>query len=381
MSLKYTCPGCGTPLGYEGLCWKCKCEQERQAALAWTPEQIVEKQRNLIQNIQRLADMEDPEFADFWQLLGYHDAITPEIQRVALAAEVFWPCEIYYHAPADVRDGLIHALLSAEYSSAASNLMSCLAMQGAKNVPLRVFSAFLNQKGMINMGMISYVKQEIEVIRERDPAIKSNMEVFLYPSFKVILSYRVAHKLYLKKHYFWARWISQRAARKTGIEIHPGATIGKGLFIDHGTGVIIGETTIIGDNVTLYQGVTLGGTGKEQGKRHPTLKDNVMVSAGAKILGSFTIGENSKIGAGSVVLEEVPPNCTVVGVPGRIVRMDNKKVPRSDMDQVHLPDPVLIDIRELQEENIKLHKRLESMIKYMRCVEKENKESKNDEDL
>ena len=231
------------------------------------------------------------------------------------------------------------------------------------------------------MGMISYVKQEIEVIRERDPAIKSNMEVFLYPSFKVILSYRVAHKLYLKKHYFWARWISQRAARKTGIEIHPGATIGKGLFIDHGTGVIIGETTIIGDNVTLYQGVTLGGTGKEQGKRHPTLKDNVMVSAGAKILGSFTIGENSKIGAGSVVLEEVPPNCTVVGVPGRIVRMDNKKVPRSDMDQVHLPDPVLTDIRELQEENIKLHKRLESMIKYMRCVEKENKESKTDEDL
>ena len=231
------------------------------------------------------------------------------------------------------------------------------------------------------MGMISYVKQEIEVIRERDPAIKSNMEVFLYPSFKVILSYRVAHKLYLKKHYFWARWISQRAARKTGIEIHPGATIGKGLFIDHGTGVIIGETTIIGDNVTLYQGVTLGGTGKEQGKRHPTLKDNVMVSAGAKILGSFTIGENSKIGAGSVVLEEVPPNCTVGGVPGRIVRKDNKKVPRSDMDQVHLPDPVLTDIRELQEENIKLHKRLESMIKYMRCVEKENNESKNDEDL
>lgn len=221
------------------------------------------------------------------------------------------------------------------------------------------------------MGMISYVRQEIEVIRERDPAIKSNMEVFLYPSFKVILSYRVAHKLYLKKHYFWARWVSQRAARKTGIEIHPGATIGKGLFIDHGTGVIIGETAIVGDNVTLYQGVTLGGTGKEQGKRHPTLKDNVMVSAGAKILGSFTIGENSKIGAGSVVLEEVPPNCTVVGVPGRIVRMDNKKVPRSDMDQVHLPDPVLNDIKALQEENKKLHKQLESMIKSMKCVEKE----------
>ena len=208
------------------------------------------------------------------------------------------------------------------------------------------------------MGIISYIKEEIQVVRERDPAIKSNMEVFLYPSFRVILRYRLAHKLFLKKHYFLARWISQRGARKTGIEIHPGATIGKGLFIDHGSGVIIGETTIIGDNVTLYQGVTLGGTGKEQGKRHPTLEDNVMVSAGAKILGSFTIGENSKIGAGSVVLEEVPPNCTVVGVPGRIVRMDNKKVPRMDMDQVHLPDPVLEDIRKLQEENIRLHTEL-----------------------
>ena len=156
------------------------------------------------------------------------------------------------------------------------------------------------------MGIISYIQEEIQVVRERDPAIKSNLEVFLYPSFRVILRYRLAHKLYLKKHYFLARWISQRAARKTGIEIHPGATIGKGLFIDHGSGVIIGETTVIGDNVTLYQGVTLGGTGKEHGKRHPTLEDNVMVSAGAKILGSFTIGENSKIGAGSVVLEEVP---------------------------------------------------------------------------
>lgn len=221
------------------------------------------------------------------------------------------------------------------------------------------------------MGIISYIKEEIQVIRERDPAIKSNMEVLLYPSFRVILRYRVAHKLYLKKHYFLARWISQRGARKTGIEIHPGAVIGKGLFIDHGSGVIIGETTIIGDNVTLYQGVTLGGTGKEQGKRHPTLQDNVMVSAGAKILGSFTIGENSKIGAGSVVLEEVPPNCTVVGVPGRIVKMDNKKVPRMDMDQVHLPDPVLNDIRKLQEENIRLHSELRKLVKNMRNIEKQ----------
>ena len=201
------------------------------------------------------------------------------------------------------------------------------------------------------MGMLSYVKNEINVIRERDPAIKSDWEVLLYPSLKVILNYRVAHRFYKKKHYFLARWISQRAARKTGIEIHPGATIGEGLFIDHGSGVIIGETTIIGNNVTLYQGVTLGGTGKEQGKRHPTLEDNVMVSAGAKIIGSFTVGENSKIGAGSVVIEEVPPNCTVVGVPGRIVKRDNEKVPRNDMDQVHLPDPVTEDIDLLQKEN------------------------------
>lgn len=228
------------------------------------------------------------------------------------------------------------------------------------------------------MGIISYIREEIAVVRDRDPAIKSSMEVLLYPSFKVMLHYRLAHKLYLKKHYFLARWISQRAVRKTGIEIHPGARIGKGLFIDHGSGVIIGETAVIGNNVTLYQGVTLGGTGKEKGKRHPTLEDNVMVSAGAKILGSFTIGENSKIGAGSVVLEEVPPNCTVVGVPGRIVRMDNKKIPRSDLDQIHLPDPVLNDIRKLQQENIRLHSQLRRLIKNMRCIEKEGEA---DEDL
>ncbi len=174
------------------------------------------------------------------------------------------------------------------------------------------------------MGLFGFIKEEIQVIQERDPAIKSPMEVFLYPTFRVMLSYRRAHRLYERGHFLLARYISQRAARKTGIEIHPGAIIGKGFFIDHGSGVIIGETTIIGDNVTLYQGVTLGGTGKETGKRHPTLCDNVMVSAGAKILGSFTIGENSKIGAGSVVLEEVPPNCTVVGVPGRIVKRGGK---------------------------------------------------------
>ena len=219
------------------------------------------------------------------------------------------------------------------------------------------------------MGIISRIKEEVQVIQERDPAIKSPMEVLLYPSFQVMLRYRVAHKLYLKKHYFLARWISQRAARKTGIEIHPGATIGKGLFIDHGAGVIIGETAIVGNNVTLYQGVTLGGTGKETGKRHPTLEDNVMVSAGAKIIGSFTVGENSKIGAGSVVLEAVPPNCTVVGVPGRIVKRNNQKLVREDMNQVDLPDPVNEDIKALQHANSEMTNRiieLEQEIKQLR---------------
>jgi serine O-acetyltransferase len=204
------------------------------------------------------------------------------------------------------------------------------------------------------MGLIGYIKEEMRIIKERDPAIKTPFEVFLYPSFHAIIRYRIAHKLFVKKHYFLARWYSQRTARKTGIEIHPGATIGKGLFIDHGHGVVIGETAIVGDNVTLYQGVTLGGTGKETGKRHPTIGNNVMVSAGAKILGSFTVGENSKIGAGSVVLSEIPPNSTVVGVPGRVVKRDNMKIPREDMDQVHLPDPVYNDLIELQKENDRL---------------------------
>lgn len=219
------------------------------------------------------------------------------------------------------------------------------------------------------MGFLKYVKEEIKIIRERDPAIHSSMEVFLYPSFKVMMHYRVAHKLYLSGHYFWARLVSQRGVRKTGIEIHPGAKIGSGFFIDHGSGVIIGETAVIGNNVTLYQGVTLGGTGKEQGKRHPTIGDNVMISTGAKVLGSFTIGENSKIGAGSVVLSAVPPNSTVVGVPGRVVRRDNQPLPRETMDQVHLPDPVREDIVNLQQANSELINRvleLEAQIKQLK---------------
>ncbi len=221
------------------------------------------------------------------------------------------------------------------------------------------------------MGLIANIKEEIRVIRERDPAIHSNMEVLLYPSFRVMLSYRRAHKQYLKGHYFRARWISQRAARKTGIEIHPGARIGKGFFIDHGSGVIIGETTIIGDNVTLYQGVTLGGTGKEKGKRHPTIGDNVMISAGAKVLGSFTIGENSKIGAGSVVLKAVPPNSTVVGVPGHVVKKNDVRVPSEELNQTDLPDPVEEDINVLQCANTELTNRLLVLEESVRNMKKE----------
>lgn len=170
------------------------------------------------------------------------------------------------------------------------------------------------------MKLIKFIIEEINTIKERNPAIKSNLEVFLYPSFKAILYYKISHYLYMKKHYFLARYISEKAKKKTGIEIHPGAKIGKKLFIDHGIGVVIGETAIIGDNVTMYHEVTLGGTGKDNGKRHPTIGDNVMIGAGAKLLGPFIVGENVKIGAGAVVLSDIPKNTTVVGVPAKVVK-------------------------------------------------------------
>ena len=228
------------------------------------------------------------------------------------------------------------------------------------------------------MGMIRNIKEEIRIIRERDPAIHSSLEVFLYPSFKVMLHYRLAHRLYQKGHYFLARYISQRGVRKTGIEIHPGAQIGSGFFIDHGNGVIIGETAIIGNNVTLYQGVTLGGTGKEHGKRHPTIGDNVMISAGAKVLGSFTIGENSKIGAGSVVLSEVPPNSTVVGVPGRVVKRNNVSMPRETLNQTDLPDPVKEEIANLQHYNADLGNRLLEMEEELKHLKKKVKKQEKE---
>ena len=196
--------------------------------------------------------------------------------------------------------------------------------------------------------MFDNIRADIDSVMERDPAAKSRWEVLLcYPSVKAMAYHRLAHKLYTRGHTTLARWISQHSRHATGIEIHPGATIGKGFFIDHGDGVVIGETTIIGDNVTLYQGVTLGGTGKDVGKRHPTIGDNVVIGAGAKVLGPFTVGSGSKIGASSVVLKEVPENCTVVGNPGRIVK--RKGAPQGvDLDHVHLPDPVKERIESLE---------------------------------
>ena len=200
------------------------------------------------------------------------------------------------------------------------------------------------------------IATDIAAVRQRDPAARSNLEILLlYSGVHAILAYRVAHKLYLSGHYFTARAVSQWARHKTGIEIHPGATIGKGLFIDHGMGVVIGETTEIGDNCTLYQGVTLGGTGKDVGKRHPTLGNNVLVGAGAKVLGPFTIADNSKIAANAVVLEEVPENSTAVGIPARVVRRHGRKV--DDLDQVHIPDPVAQELSRIEK---KLDEHMES---------------------
>ena len=195
------------------------------------------------------------------------------------------------------------------------------------------------------------ITTDIRVIRDRDPAATSDLEVaLLYSGFHAVLLYRVSHKLYESKKFFAARLVSQGARFLTGIEIHPGAKIGRGLFIDHGSGVVIGETAEIGDNCTLYQGVTLGGTGKHVGKRHPTLGNNVMVGSGAKVLGPFRIGDNSKIAANAVVLDEIPDNCTAVGIPARVVRKNNQKL-ECDLDQIHIADPVAQEFRKL---NIKI---------------------------
>lgn len=200
---------------------------------------------------------------------------------------------------------------------------------------------------------------------ERDPAARNFFEIWLlYPGVKAIRMYRRAHFYYNRKLYFLARYVSQKAARKTGIEIHPAAKIGRRLVIDHGMGIVIGETAEIGDDVLIYQGVTLGGTGKDVGKRHPTIGNNVMISAGAKVLGPFKIGDNSRVAAGAVVLEEVPPNSTVVGIPAKVVRQNGEKV-RAPLDQIHIPDPVQQEIDRLENQI----KSLEEDIKTLKGVD------------
>lgn len=207
---------------------------------------------------------------------------------------------------------------------------------------------------------IRVIKYDVKAIRDRDPAARSDAEVILlYSGFHALVAYRVAHKLHQNKHYLSARAVSQIARHLTGIEIHPGAKIGKGLVIDHGMGVVIGETTEIGDNCTIYQGVTLGGTGKDLGKRHPTLGNGVMVGAGAKVLGPFKIGDNTKIAANAVVLEEIPENCTAVGIPAKIVKREGQRV--DELDQIHIPDPVAQQIKALENKLSELEAQIKNL--------------------
>lgn len=217
-------------------------------------------------------------------------------------------------------------------------------------------------KTIYNVGQ--EVTDTVQAVKDRDPAARSTAEILLlYSGVHAILSHRLAHKLQKDHHYFSARLVSQVSRHFTGIEIHPGAKIGKGFFIDHGMGVVIGETTEIGDNCTLYQGVTLGGTGKDVGKRHPTLGDNVMVGAGAKVLGPLEIGSNSKIAANAVVLHPVPENSTAVGIPAKVVRRDGMRV-ANDLDHIHIPDPVAQELTRLKSEIGEVHTELEAHVKH-----------------
>jgi serine O-acetyltransferase len=195
-------------------------------------------------------------------------------------------------------------------------------------------------------------REDIQVVKDRDPACRSTWEVLLcYPGFRALRSHRLAHALWQRHLHLLARWLSERSRRRTGIEIHPGAVIGRRVFIDHGTGVVIGETAEVGDDVTMYQGVTLGGTGKEKGKRHPTIRSHVMISTGAKVLGAIEVGEGAKIGAGAVVVRPVPAHSTVVGVPGRVVRRHGQPVDEEkDLEHGNLPDPVQEALAEITRE-------------------------------
>jgi serine O-acetyltransferase len=209
--------------------------------------------------------------------------------------------------------------------------------------------------------MFKTLREDINVVFDQDPAARNVFEVILtYSGLHAVWAHRLAHWCWKRKWRFLARVISQLSRFFTGIEIHPGAKIGRRFFIDHGMGVVIGETCEIGDNVTIYQGVTLGGTGKEKGKRHPTIEDNVLISTGAKVLGSITIGKNSKVGGGSVVLRNVPPNSTVVGIPGRVVKQDGVRI-RRDLNHQDLPDPVADKLRELEAEIDRLTAEIEQL--------------------
>ncbi|WP_343797259.1 serine O-acetyltransferase [Bacillus carboniphilus] len=213
------------------------------------------------------------------------------------------------------------------------------------------------------LSMFRMMKEDIEVVFDQDPAARNKLEVILtYSGLHAIWSHRIAHAFYKKRFFFIARAISQISRFFTGIEIHPGAKIGRRFFIDHGMGVVIGETCEIGDNVTVFQGVTLGGTGKEKGKRHPTIKDNALIATGAKVLGNITIGENAKIGAGSVVLKEVPPNSTVVGIPGKVVIQDGVRI-NKDLNHCDLPDPIADRMKTLENEIQQLRQELASIKK------------------
>lgn len=211
--------------------------------------------------------------------------------------------------------------------------------------------------------MLATLRGDVKAIFERDPAVKNVLEALLcYPGLHALWFHRVGHFLYRRRYFTLARLVSHLGRFLTGIEIHPGARIGRGLFIDHGLGVVIGETAELGENVTIYQGVTLGGTGKEKGKRHPTLGNNVVVGVGAKVLGSITVGDGSKIGAGAVVVRTVPPNCTVVGIPGKVVIRDGKKVNDAvDLEHGDLPDPLAEILRALTQNIEGLDQRLKSL--------------------
>lgn len=223
-------------------------------------------------------------------------------------------------------------------------------------------AAKLKKGARVSKTLADQIKEDVAAVRERDPAARSDAEVLLlYSGVHALIAHRIAHGLYEKERYFEARAISQFAKLLTGIEIHPGAKIGKGLVIDHGAGVVIGETTEIGDNCTIYQGATLGGTGKDVGKRHPTLGNNVMIGAGAKVLGPLYIGDNSKVAANAVVLREIPENSTAVGIPAKVVRREGVKVAEQanrELDHIHIPDPVAQELKKLEDRIAELEEKL-----------------------